>query len=156
MLGREGESSPFCHKNKGTLNRSDRKSHCSMVGPVGSTCPVHFSKHWWWVSRKEKWVLETRYMLVVSHLAPWLNHGGIGLMGMPCTHESLGWKHGNPGSLVVQTPRAMWGGRGRARRTPRTHHGRARCAPRAGQTRTASEPDMHRVRTRWASRAHLT
>ena len=104
-------------------------------------------------------------MTTVSPLDPWLNHGGIGLMGRLCTHESLGWKQENPGGLVVQTPGAMWGGRGRAGRAPlaskmhtasgsdahhrrarhtlRAHHGRARCAPWVGQTRTA--------RALWAS-----
>ena len=45
--------------------------------------------------------------VTVSPLVSWLNHGGKGLMGRPCTHESLGWKQGKPRGLVVQTPRAM-------------------------------------------------
>ena len=48
----------------------------------------------------------------VSPLATRFRPGEIGLMGRPCTHESLGGKQGKPGGLVVQTPGAKCGDRG--------------------------------------------
>ena len=42
----------------------------------------------------------------ISPLAAWLRPGKIGLMGRPCTYESLGGKQGKSGGLVVQTPGA--------------------------------------------------
>ena len=82
---------------------------------------------------------------------------GVGLMGRPCTHESLGGKQGTSGGLVVQTPGAKCGDRERVRRASRAHRGQARHAPRASQMRTAraprtsqtrivGEPDTHRAR----------
>ena len=111
-----------------------------------------------WNINKNTYYLSSK---LPSPLDPWLNHGGIGLMGRPCTHESLGWKQGNPGGLVVQTPGAMWGGRGRARRAPRAHQGRARSAPcahrgRARRTPRASQTCTERAygRARHAPRAY--
>ena len=72
------------------------------------------------------------YMASVSSLTFWLNHGGKGLVGRPCTHESLGWKQRKPGGLVVQTPGAKWGG-----------CGRARCTLRGRQKLTTGKPDAH-------------
>ena len=66
---------------------------------------------------------------------------------------------------MVQTPGAKWGGHGRARHAPRVHRGRARRAPqasqmhttlRAGQTCTASGPDVHCERSKRAPRASQT
>ncbi|KAL6321378.1 hypothetical protein AAG906_016433 [Vitis piasezkii] len=43
-----------------------------------------------------------------------------GLMGRPCTHESLDGEQGRPGGLVVQTPGAK-----KALTAPKGHHGTA-------------------------------
>ena len=59
------------------------------------------------------------YKATVSPLATWFRPGEIGLMGRPCTHESLGGKQGKPGGLVVQTPGAKCGDRGQVKRALR-------------------------------------
>ena len=98
------------------------------------------------------------HMLIVSPLATWLRPEEIGLMGRPCTHESLGWKQGKPGGLVVQTLGAKCGDRGRAKRAPCAHCERARRAPRAhrGWARHASRAHHGRARRApWASQTRI-
>ena len=91
-------------------------------------------------------VLWTCNRHIVRPLATWFRPGEIGLMGRPCTHESLGGKQGKPGGLVVQTLEAKCGDRERARRAPRASQTRTACAPRTSQMRTVGEPDTHRAR----------
>ena len=52
----------------------------------------------------------------VSPLATWFRPGELGLMGRPCTLESLGGKQRKLGGLVVQTPGAKCGDRGQVKR----------------------------------------
>ena len=66
-----------------------------------------------WVNRKIKeWFIidyNLSQRVAVSPLATWFRPGDIGLMGRPCTHESLSGKQGKPGGLMVQTSGAKCG-----------------------------------------------
>ena len=94
----------------------------------------------WWENQPLCSQFPSLYRVTVSPLATWLIPGEMGLMGRPCTHESLGGKQGKPGGLVVQTPGAKCGDRGQVKRAPRAHRGPARCAPSTHHGRVRCAP----------------